>query len=1039
LESVLAKGIRVNQLAKELNVESKAILSKLRDEGLADKAPNHMSVLPLGLAESVREWFALGGGGGGGTAVETAARVEAPVKAKPVRKTTRKRVEGELGAPPEADASEEPHDKPVPIHAPTHITQVLAEAPPHAAVAAPNETEGPASGAERFVEHRKAPEAPTSPAAEHHHAPVMREVAPSEPQTSVTAMPEVETAAPQIDAEAPAHAAAPPVAPPVHHKPAALGPASPVSAPFAGHAPSAHAPPAHAPALPSTGHRPAATSPTAAPANAPAAERVTRPTITLANRSGIAPPPPVERKAITPAPKLTALEAPKMRGPQVIREEKPDQLPAPRPRRPMNEAPATGFTTARPATGRGVKVDDDDDEKKRNAAKKAGASLSGRRRGTDGRRGEAMEKLREFTEADLIARRDALNAAAATRAAVDRHLKQTQGRGTHIQAKTGVQKGEPIQIEEPITVKSLSGALGIKSNDIIKKLMQQGIFANVNQTLDTDSAQAIALEYGIELTIAQTASLEDELNSEFDNRPVAAADLKIRPPVVTILGHVDHGKTSLLDKIRSANVAAGESGGITQHTAAWMVTVGEGEKAKRVTFIDTPGHQAFTSMRARGANMTDVVVLVVSAAEGVQPQTIESINHAKAAGVPIIVAMNKIDRPDANDQKVLGELAGAGLNPVEWGGDTEVVRTSAVTGQGIPELIELLDYQAELLELKADPTAPARGTVIESKMDEGLGPIATVLVQDGTLKLGDTLLSGAGYGRLRSLLDDKGRMIQEATPSMPVIISGLSTLPSAGDKFFVLADVDQARSIAEERALLSRQQTLGGQNKVTLENLFQTMQAGDVQTINLIIKGDVQGSVETLVKTVGGQNTDEVKVRVIHSGVGAINESDVQLAMATMAKPTDNRVSVIGFHVVPDDAARHLAEQNRVEIKLYRVIYEIFDDLKKALSGMLEPEIREKLHGHVEVRQVFKVSRLGNIAGCMCIDGHIQKGSKIRLIRDGKVITEDLTIETLRRGKEDVKEVRNGFECGIKLSGYDDIKVGDKFEAYIRETFQRTL
>jgi translation initiation factor IF-2 len=994
LESVLAKGIRVNQLAKELNVESKSILSKLRDEGLADKAPNHMSVLPLGLAESVREWFALGvGGGGGGTAVETGARVEVAVKAKPTRKLHRKKVEGEISAPPEAEPSEESEQK-AQDTAPTQpnvaplAPPVIATAPPVAPEAAPAVIEA--------TKREEPPAPPTLP------TPVMREVPEIQP---VPAPP----AAMPVAAESP--------------KPAVVSPAQPHSA---------------APVLPPVVSRHGSGAPAAPPVNSPPIDRATRPTITLANRSGMAPP-TVERKPVTPAPKLTTLEPPKMQGPRVVREEKPDQLPAPRPRRPIAESPTTGFTTARPATGRGVKVDEDEDEKKRNAAKKAGASLSGRRRGTDGRRGEAMEKLREFTEADLIARRDALNAAAATRAAVDRHLKQTQGRGTHIQAKTGVEKGEPIQIEEPITVKSLSAALGIKSNDILKKLMQQGVFATVNQTLDTEAAQTIALEYGIELTIAQETSLEDELNAEFDNRPVATENLKIRPPVVTILGHVDHGKTSLLDKIRSANVAAGESGGITQHTAAWMVTVGEGDKAKRVTFIDTPGHQAFTSMRARGANMTDVVVLVVSAAEGVQPQTIESINHAKAAGVPIIVAMNKIDRPDANDQKVLGELAGQGLNPVEWGGDTEVVRTSAVTGQGIPELIELLDYQAELLELKADPTAPARGTVIESRMDEGLGPIATVLVQDGTLKLGDTLLSGAGYGRLRSLLDDNGRMIQEATPSMPVIISGLSTLPSAGDKFFVLADVDQARSIAEERALLSRQQTLGGQNKVTLENLFQTMQAGDVQTINLIIKGDVQGSVETLVKTVGGQNTDEVKVRVIHSGVGAINESDVQLAMATMAKPTDNRVSVIGFHVVPDDAARHLAEQNRVEIKLYRVIYEIFDDLKKALSGMLEPEVREKLHGHVEVRQVFKVSRLGNIAGCMCIDGHIQKGSKIRLIRDGKVITEDLSIETLRRGKEDVKEVRNGFECGIKLANYDDIKVGDKFEAYVRETFQRTL
>ncbi len=1005
----MAKGIRVNQLAKELNVESKQILEKLRSEGLGDAAPNHMSVLSLGLAASVREWFEHTAGGGG-TAVETAPPVEA-VKPKKPRVSHKKKV----------DTAEEPEDSSPVAEAPAVTAAPVAEVSEPIAPAVPVAVE------------------PTKPVAE---APTPEPVA-EKPPVVVT---------PVVTAEA-APVAPKPVAPqpevhksevhkPEVHKPEVHKPE--VHKPEL-HKPEVHKPAAHKPVAPQVAAeaphvvaKPSTPPPTLprTPANPPADRNTARPTVTLESRR-----PPVhvpERKPVTPAPQLTRLEPAKISGPRIVREEKPENLPAPRPRRPMNEAPNQGFTTARPATGRGVKVDDDEDEKKK-AANKKGGSNSTRRRGSDGRRGEAEEKLREFTEADLIARRDALNAASATRAAVDRHLKQTQGRGTHAIAKTGVQKGEPIQVEEPITVKSLSGALGIKSNDIIKKLMQQGVFATVNQALDTETAQAIALEYGIELTIAQQKSLEDELLAEFEARTSAASTLEQRPPVVTILGHVDHGKTSLLDKIRSANVAAGEAGGITQHTAAWMVTVGEGEKRKRVTFIDTPGHQAFTSMRARGANMTDVVVLVVSAAEGVQPQTVESINHAKAADVPIIVAMNKIDRPDANDQKVLGELAANGLNPVEWGGDIEVVRTSAHTGQGIPELIELLDYQAELLELKADPKASARGTVIESRVDEGLGPVATVLVQDGTLKVGDIMLSGAGYGRLRSLLDDNGRMIQEATPSMPVIISGLSVLPSAGDKFFVLDDVDRARSIAEERAAYSRQQTLGSANKVTADNLFSTLQAGDVQTINLIIKGDVQGSVETLVKTVGGQNTDEVKVRVIHSGVGAISESDVQLAMATMTKPTDNRVSIIGFHVVPDDSARQLAEQNHVEIKLYRVIYEIFDDLKKALSGMLEPEIREKLHGHVEVRQVFKVSRLGNIAGCMCTDGHIQKGSKIRLIRDGKVITEDLAIETLRRGKEDAKEVRNGFECGIKLAGYDDIKVGDRFEAYVRETFQRTL
>jgi translation initiation factor IF-2 len=389
---------------------------------------------------------------------------------------------------------------------------------------------------------------------------------------------------------------------------------------------------------------------------------------------------------------------------------------------------------------------------------------------------------------------------------------------------------------------------------------------------------------------------------------------------------------------------------------------------------------------------------------------------------------------------VLGQLAAQGLNATEWGGDTEVVRTSATTGQGIKELIEILDLQSQIMELKAAPDAPARGTVIEARMDPGLGSVATVLVQDGTLKVGDIILSGPGYGRIRSLLNDRMQMIQEAGPSTPVIVSGLDELPASGDRFYVVDDIDRARSIAEERAIHSRQAQLASANKVTTSaNLIDVIKATDISTINLIVKGDVQGSVETLVATVTGSNTDEVKVRVIHSGVGPINESDVQLAMATMSKPTDNRVSIIGFHVVPEEASRVLAEQNRVEIKLYKVIYEIFDDLKKALSGMLEPEIREKMHGHAEVRQVFKVSKIGNIAGCLCTDGHIQRGSKIRLIRNGAVITEDIAIETLKRLKDDVKEVKSGLECGIKLAGYDDIKIGDVLEAYIRETFQRTL
>ncbi|MDP9172476.1 MAG: translation initiation factor IF-2 [Planctomycetota bacterium] len=982
----MAKGIRVNLLAKELGVESKLILQKLKEEGLSDVAPNHMSTLSIGLAESVREWFS-SAQQGGGTAVETAPPIETATKVKAARTRKKKEetetsdddvlattlvAEAPAAAPVERDAPQQIVEPPTPIEVETPAIAITRPAP--------------ATHKSAAVATRPMP-APVAPAAQ---APVDEEL-PAEPiQEAPIAVPE--TIAPQG-------------APPAAEAPPAVGKPAKVAAS------------ASSSATPQSDH-----------------VRPTRPTVTLANRAGT--PPPIERRPVVQAPQLTSLQPAKIQGPRVVRIEKEEvDARGPRPQRPAGGGPANesssspGVAPATPRGGRGVRVTEDDEEDaKKKAANKKGASLSSRRRGVDGRRGEAMEKLKEFTDADLIARRDALNAAATSRNVFDSHLRQIEKRGTHAQAKSIVQRGEPVPIEEPITVKSLAAALGVKSNDIISKLMKQGVFATVNQGLETSIAETMALEFGIELQIAKQATLEEVLINEIDTREVDSAKLQPRPPVVTILGHVDHGKTSLLDKIRNANVAAGEAGGITQHTAAWMVQLGD----KRVTFIDTPGHQAFTSMRARGANMTDIVVLVVSAAEGVQPQTIESINHAKAAGVPIVVALNKIDRSDANPDMVLGQLAKEGLNPIEWGGDVEVIRTSATTGQGVPELIEILDLQAQVMDLKADPTAPARGTVIESRMDEGLGPVATVLIQDGTLKISDIGLSGTGYGRIRSLLNDRFEMIEEAGPSTPVIVSGLSQLPNAGDQFYGLQDLDRVRAITEERQSMTRQSHLASSNKVTLDTLFDTMKAGEIKTINLIIKGDVQGSVETLAKTVTDANTSEVRVRVIHSAVGGISESDVELADASKAV-------IIGFHVVPDESARQMAEQRRVEIRLYRVIYEIFDDLKKALSGLLEPEVREKLHGHAEIRKVYKVSKIGNVAGCFVTDGHIQRGSKIRLSRDGIVITEDLTMESLKRLKDDVKEVKAGFECGIKLNGYDDVKIGDILEAYIRETFQRTL
>jgi translation initiation factor IF-2 len=958
-------------LAKELGIESKVILEKCRQEGLAEKVPNHQSTIALGLAETVRDWFSSGAlapliAQFASSGDSTAKKKKAPARKKGGSAEKEGQDHGEGGVATlvgdEADADHVADD--------THVTPGDEEPSDDAAV---ETTPTEVAPVEVLVDPAVLDEQPAEVA-----PPVVADAEVVPPQE----VPVAEVAA--SDTTQP---------------PAATTDQPETPAPAAPHAPRA------------VGLHP---HPTA------------RPTVKLESRTGPAkperarPPQVVPRKAV-------------LQGPQVIREEKPDVVSAPRKKLPPGQSgssgPTPGMNQVLARGGRGVRVIEEEGDE--GGEKKAGAKKPGpgaRRRGPDGRRGEADEKLREFSEQDLKDRADRIQAASAMRQATDRHLSKTEARGTHIQARTAAQRGGVLEIEEPITIRSLSTELGVKANELLTKLIKQGVFASINQALDFDTAAMLAMGYNVELQIKAKPSLEDELMAEFDARIAEEGKLLPRPPVVTILGHVDHGKTSLLDKIRSANVAAGESGGITQHIAAWQVNAG----GKQVTFIDTPGHQAFTAMRARGANMTDVVVLVVSAAEGVQPQTVESIAHAKAAGVPIIVALNKMDRDDANPEMVLGQLAANDLNPTEWGGDTEVVRTSAATGMGIPELIEVLDYQTQLRELKADASGPARGTVIESRMDAGLGPIATVLVQDGTLKVGDVVLAGVGWGRVRSLLDDNLKPVSEAGPSMPIIISGMSELPQAGDKFYTVDSLDRAREITQERVDLARANQLADKAKVTLESVYGQMKESTIKTINLIIKADVQGSVETLRKTVIDQNTEEVRVKVIHAAAGAISESDVELADASDAV-------IIGFHVVPDESARAMAEQRRIEIRTYRVIYEIFDDLKKALSGMLTPEVREKLHGHVEVRQVFKVSRLGNIAGCYVTDGHIQRGSKIRLIRQGQIITEDITIDSLKRVKDDVKEVKSGFECGIKLHGYDDIKIGDVFEAYIRETFQRTL
>jgi len=495
-----------------------------------------------------------------------------------------------------------------------------------------------------------------------------------------------------------------------------------------------------------------------------------------------------------------------------------------------------------------------------------------------------------------------------------------------------------------------------------------------------------------------------------------------------MLGHVDHGKTSLLDKIRSTQIAAGEAGGITQHIGAYQVTLDN----KKVTFLDTPGHEAFTAMRARGANMTDVVVLTVAADDGVMPQTIEAIHHAQAADVPVIAALNKIDLPGCDYNRVYSQLAEQGLTPVEWGGQTEVVKTSAVTGEGIDNLLEHLDYVAELLDLKADDTIPATGWVVEAKMSAQRGPAATVLIKEGRLCKGDVVLAGGAFGKVKTLRDSFGKSIKVATSSMPVEITGLSDVPQAGDRFYCLDDINKAKAVAEENQMLSRENSLAKRTQVTLDNLFSQIEAGKTQDLNLIIRADVQGSVDVLTKYLSEMSTDEVKIRILHAAPGGITEGDCLLAEASNA-------IIIGFNVVAEEHVAKLAESKGVEIRLYNIIYRITEDLQKSMVGLLEPEEREQSLGRATVRAIFKISRIGTIAGCYVSDGVVTKNAKVRLIRDNIVIRDNLTIESLKHFKDDVREVRAGMECGIKIAKFDDVKVDDVFDFYEIVKVARTL
>jgi len=739
---------------------------------------------------------------------------------------------------------------------------------------------------------------------------------------------------------------------------------------------------------------------------------------------------PVRPDAIVPAgPKLDVSTPAQLSGPKVVRVEKAETIESPR-KRPRQDTQSPGGRGAigGPPPTEGPIRQGGGGSSRRNVRRKT----RGRGDGRSAQSGRFDESSNQSWRAqDLLERERRLSGSHGYIKMIRRESKKReQGQGPR--AKTARETGGVVKIEEPFSIKDLSAVTGVKASEILATLFKKGIMTNINAGIDTETAMDVMFEWGIELEVAEQKTAEDVVVDLFKERE--STDSRHRAPVVTILGHVDHGKTSLLDRIRHANVAEGEAGGITQHTSSFRVQVRAGDEEKEVVFLDTPGHEAFTSMRARGAQVTDIVVLVVAADDGVMPQTVESIAHAKAAEVPIVVALNKTDKPEAtteNIQRIFAQLAEHELSPVEWGGSTELVRCSAIKNEGIQDLLDAIDFQAELMELTADFAGPAQGHVLEAKMVEGRGAVASALVRDGVLHIGDFIVSGRGFGRVRDMTNDRGERLKEAGPSTPIEISGLNTLPDAGDAFYIVDSLKVAEEAAEQRRTLEREKELATP-KVTLDNIFSQISETERVDMNLIVKGDAQGSIETIKKSLEEISTDELNIRVLHSAVGGISESDILLAEASNA-------IVLGFHVIAPSSARSLAEQKGVEIRIYHVIYELLDEVKKAAAGLLAPEIREEVLGHCEVRQVFRISKVGLIAGCYVTDGTVERNAKIRVTRDGIVVENDRMLEQLKRFKEDAKVVHAGQECGMKVGGYDDIKEDDVIECYKTTEVAREL
>jgi translation initiation factor IF-2 len=973
---------RVFQLAKELGVKSTAIVDKCKAEGLTIK--NHMSTLSAGLEATIREWFSEHTEGETSLTVETTAPVDLEkVKAKKTRKRKVKAKVEKARVSPESAV----HEGAVPgvvKEAGEEAGAAIAVAEPPMGVLGKDEAGGtiltelpvetPAEEASAVGGDIQVIDLTEAPVRDEPKSAV-RGKRPTKPKR-----------------KSPKDLATEKQAKKVRKKKKEAEPAVDTSA-----VPAAAAPLRMAPGFEST-----------------------------------------EDKEKDRIKKIDHVPAPaKLMGPQVIRVEEPEKTrkPPSRPSRvtlrdlmPPMEAGALELGSSKIKTSgkrgrrRSVLGDEERGEQEGPRPKSRTSRRSGR-----GHELSALQEPHEWGDRDWQERQERLAQAAAGRlSGRARRLARDDERAVSRAVKEPT-KIEKATIKEPIFIKDLSAAIGVRANEIIAKLMTMGVMTTITQSLEAETAQMVALEFGVELEVEEKKLLLDDLQEEFD-REYPDEEQEFRPPVVAFLGHVDHGKTSLLDKIRKASVATGEAGGITQHIGSYLYDDGK----RRVTFLDTPGHKAFTAMRARGANMTDIVVLVVAADDGVMPQTEEAISHAQAAGVPIVVALNKIDLPGVDENKILGQLAEKGLVSAAWGGETEVVRTSALTGEGISDLIEHLDYVAELHHLKSKSSGAATGWVVEAEMTTGQGVVARLLVKQGTLKPGDVIVSGSTYGRIRTIVDASGNDVSEAGPSMPIEVTGLDEVPIAGDRFFAVADISGASEIADEQRNRKREKRLAQRRQVTLENLFTEIAAGELREFNVILKADVQGSVDVLRDSVTELNTSEVAVRVLHAAVGGITESDVLLAEASNAV-------IIGFQVVAEEAARHLAETKGVDIRLYRVIYNVTEEIRQALEGMLAPEIEEKQLGRVEVRDTFKVSRFGTIAGCYVTEGVIKRSSKVRLIRDNIVINDNMSIQSMRRVKEDITESRAGFECGIKLADFDDVKIGDVIEAYEMVEVSRKL